>query len=87
VVHPYNHSGGDTGVSGVYDMQGNKVIDGSEFKWGSGTTTSRFRNYLYYCTDVNVRQYFYAPVLEVVDGNEQSLAGMFNDGVGKDIVT
>ncbi|WP_350291402.1 hypothetical protein, partial [uncultured Croceitalea sp.] len=25
VVHPYNHSGGDTGVSGVYDMQGNKV--------------------------------------------------------------
>uniref|UniRef100_UPI003305A9AA DUF6443 domain-containing protein n=1 Tax=uncultured Croceitalea sp. TaxID=1798908 RepID=UPI003305A9AA len=87
VVHPYNHSGGDTGVSGVYDMQGNKVIDGSEFKWRSNTTTARFRNYLYYCTDVNVRQYFYAPVLEVVDGNEQSLAGMFNDGVGKDIVT
>ncbi|WP_394974848.1 DUF6443 domain-containing protein [uncultured Croceitalea sp.] len=87
VIHPYNHGGGDTGVSGVYDMQGNKVIDGSEFKWRSNTTTSRFRNYLYYCTDVNVRQYFYSPVLEVVDGNEQSLAGMFDNGVGKDIVT
>ena len=61
IVHPYTHGSTDTGVSGVYDINGNQVIDKDEFKWRSDTTTARFRSYLYYSTDVNVRQYFYRP--------------------------
>ncbi|TXN36890.1 hypothetical protein FVB32_00975 [Flagellimonas hymeniacidonis] len=87
IIHPYTHGSTDTGVSGVYDLQGNKVLDGTEFKWRSDTTNSRFRSYLYYCTDVNVRQYFYDPKVEVVDGSELPLQKLFDDGKPKDIVT
>ncbi len=87
IVHPYTHGSTDTGVSGVYDLQGNRVIDGTEYKWRSDTTDSRFRSYLYYCTDVNVRQYFYDPKVEVVDGSELPLQKLFDDGKPKDVVT
>ena len=62
VVHPQNYTGGDTGVSGVYDTNGNKVKDGTEFKWRSNTTQTRVRNYLYYSINTSVRQYFWSPV-------------------------
>lgn len=87
IIHPYNHGSTDTGISGVYDKQGNRVIDATEFKWRSDTTTSRFRSYLYYSTDVNQRQYFYQPILEIVDGNEIPLQDMFNNGEPKDLVS
>ncbi|MEM1338968.1 MAG: DUF6443 domain-containing protein [Bacteroidota bacterium] len=86
MVHPHTHSGGDTGISGVYDLAGNKVLDGTEFKWSSTTTTSRFRNFLSNCTDVNVRQYFHAPTLEIVDGTERPLTEFFDLGTPKDIL-
>ncbi|MEM9075583.1 MAG: DUF6443 domain-containing protein, partial [Bacteroidota bacterium] len=87
IVHPYTNGSTDTGVSGVYDMQGVKVLDGTEFKWKSDTTTSYFRSYLFYCIDVNVRQYFHNPVLEVVDGNELPLQKFFDNGKPQDLVT
>ncbi|WP_394974040.1 DUF6443 domain-containing protein [uncultured Croceitalea sp.] len=87
VVHPSNYNGGDTGVSGVYDIHGNKVLDGTEFKWRADTTTSRFRDYLYYATDINVRQYFWNPVLQKMDGTESSLDALVYKKQGKDIIT
>ncbi|BFP43255.1 hypothetical protein FGF1_41000 [Flavobacteriaceae bacterium GF1] len=91
IVHPVGHSGGDSGVSGVYDLQGNKVIDGTEYTWSSTTTTSRFRSYLYYATDVGVRQYFHQPVLQKLDGSEDALediiSGTLGNGEMKDLVT
>ncbi|MGW9684910.1 Ig-like domain-containing protein [Flagellimonas sp. 2504JD1-5] len=87
IIHPYTHGSTDTGVSGVYDINGNRVIDRYEYKWRSDTTTSRFRSYFYYSTDVNARQYFYRPILEVVDGNEIPLQEMFKTGKTDDIVS
>ncbi len=92
IVHPAGYSGGDTGVSGVYDLQGNKVIDGNEFTWRSDTSTSRFRSYLYYATDVSVRQYFYAPVVQKIDGSENSITEIISGTEGQggtltDIIT
>lgn len=72
IVHPNSYSGGDTGVAGVYDMNGDKVIDGTEYKWGTGTS-QQMRNYLYYTTDTSVRQYFAYPRVDVIDGNEPSI--------------
>ncbi len=94
-VHPIGYSGGDLGISGVYDTDGNKVIDGSEFKWGSATTSKFFRSYLFHATDTNTRQYFWSPVLQKIDGSEDSLneiltsAGVSVDGeiMAKDIIT
>ncbi|WP_046758051.1 DUF6443 domain-containing protein [Kordia jejudonensis] len=77
VVHPHDYTGADTGESGVYDINGNKVLDGTEFKWNPDTTVSRFRNYLVYCTDLTVEQYWYKPHLEHSD----------SDTVIEDIVT
>ncbi|WP_299441270.1 DUF6443 domain-containing protein [uncultured Aquimarina sp.] len=79
VIHPYQYGGGNTGVSGVYDINGNKVLNGHEFKWRDNTTTSRFRSYLYYSTDVLTRQYFWKPLVQKLDGTQTSLADIFKD--------
>ncbi|WP_348721856.1 DUF6443 domain-containing protein, partial [Tenacibaculum sp. 190524A05c] len=70
VIHPHTYRGSDTGVSGVYDTNGNKVIDGTEFRWRSDDNVTRLRNYLYYCTDTTVRQYFWSPLFQEIDGGE-----------------
>ena len=87
VVHPYDHSGGDIGLSGVYDIAGNKVLDGTEYTWMSTTTTTRLRSYFYYSTDESVKQYFYNPVFEKLDGTESSLSGLLAGETPNDIVT
>ncbi len=87
VIHPYDYTGGDTGESGVYDIEGNKIIDGQEFKWRADTSVSRFRNYLYYTTDLNVKQYFYKPLLQRLDGEPLTIAQVVNDTYVKDIIT
>ncbi len=87
VIHPYSYSGGNSGISGVYDVNGNKVISGNDFKWSSTTTTSRFRSYLYYSTNTSVRQYFNAPVVQRLDGNEASIEELIAGDTGKDIIT
>ncbi len=73
VVYPHAYSGTDQGVSGVYDIHGNKIADGTEFKWRSNTTQTRLRDYLYYTTDTSVRQYFWSPLLQKLDGTELSI--------------
>ncbi len=73
IVHPHGYRGSDTGVSGVYDINGNKVIDGTEYRWRSDDNATRLRNYLYYCTDTNVRQYFWSPLFQEMDGGELPL--------------
>ncbi|MDT7831248.1 DUF6443 domain-containing protein [Flavobacteriaceae bacterium S356] len=70
-IHPSDYTGADIGISGVYDIQGTKVLDGTEFKWDTTTsTTARFRNLMFYTTDPNTRQYFWSPLVQKIDGNE-----------------
>jgi len=94
IVHPSNYTGGDSGISGMYDVNGNKVKDGTEYKWASTTTTTRMRDYLHYCTDTSVRQYFWNPVIQKLNGSELSLEELIDyskllepDMIPNDIVT
>ena len=87
VVHPHTYSGGNSGISGVYDINGTKVKSGNDFKWSNNTTTSRFRSYLYYATDTNVRQYFWDPVLTKIDGNGIPVTELIQQTKPKDIIT
>ncbi|MGY3793448.1 DUF6443 domain-containing protein [Aquimarina sp. 433] len=87
VIHPYTYSGGNSGVSGMYDINGTKVKSGNDFKWRSNTTTSRFRNYLYYSTDISVRQYFWNPVLTKIDGNGVPVTELIQQTKPKDIIS
>ncbi len=88
VIHPYQYSGSNSGVSGVYDINGNKVMNGNDFKWRSNTTNSRFRSYLYYSTNTNTNQYFWNPIVQKLDGNETSIENIIAgpQGKAKDIV-
>ena len=86
VVHPYDYTGGNSGESGLYDIDGNKLDNGTDFKWKLTTTIGRFRNYLWSSTDINTFQYFYKPLLQRLDGQELSLAQINNTFV-KDIIT
>ncbi|MFY0602957.1 MAG: hypothetical protein JXQ93_03340 [Flavobacteriaceae bacterium] len=74
IVHPHNHTGGDTGVSGVYDHQGNKVIDATEFKWDANSTTARFRNYVFLMNNANTRLHFWSPLVQQINGSEFPLS-------------
>ena len=87
IIHPHTYTGSSTGVSGVYDMNGTRVKSGTEFKWASTTVTSSFRSYLDYSTDVNVKQYFYDPIVQRLDGNEATIDEILQGNVGKDIIT
>ncbi|SNR16241.1 DUF6443 domain-containing protein [Tenacibaculum jejuense] len=78
IVHPYNYKGGYTGVSGVYDVNGNKISNGTEFTWRPDTKTTQLRSYLYYTTDTSVRQYFWSPLFQEIDGSETSLNAIVN---------
>ncbi|WP_378182238.1 DUF6443 domain-containing protein [Aquimarina sp. SS2-1] len=87
VIHPHTYTGGNSGISGVYDINGTKVKNGNDFKWRNNTTTSQFRSYLYYATDVNVKQYFWNPVLTKVDGNGAPINQLIQQSKPKDIIT
>lgn len=87
MIHPASYAGGDSGISGIYDRAGNKVISGTDFKWSSTTTDAYFRSYLYYATDTNTSQYFYNPTVQKLDGTEASVAGLSADFDSSNIVT
>ena len=87
VIHPHTYQLGNSGESGVYDVDGNKVLDGTDFKWRATSTTSYFRNYLYSCTNIAVRQYFYKPLLQKTSGNDWSVSNIIDNVNANDIVT
>jgi RHS repeat-associated protein len=87
LIHPAGYTGGDSAISGVYDQTGAKVLSGIDFRWKSTTTTSYFRSYLYYATDVNVSQYFYAPSLQRIETGQPSVTALIRGIEANDIVT
>ena len=70
----YIHGSGDnstTNYGRIYDGEtGKEVLSITDFKFQTTATTARHRSYLYYDTNTSDRQYFYAPRMEVVNGNE-----------------
>ncbi len=89
VIHPHQYTRGNSGITGVYDLNGNKVLDGTDFKWRTTTTTASFRNYLFYSTDVNTNQFFWNPVVQSLNGKETSIAALISAAQQKieDVVT
>lgn len=72
-VHGSNYSS-TVNYGGIYDgVTGEKVRSITDFKFKSTATKLRHRTYLYYDTNTSDRQYFYAPRMELVDGNEPSV--------------
>lgn len=61
----------------IYDgITGAKVNNITDFKFVNATPSMVFRSYLFYDPNVNDRQYFYAPRVDVVNGNEPSIPAL-----------
>lgn len=76
----YVHASNDASMvnfGGIYDgATGTKVLDMTDFKFSVGATQFNHRAYLYYDPNVNDRQYFYAPRIDLVNGNEPTIAAL-----------
>lgn len=72
-VHGSNHSS-TINYGAMYDGDtGKKIRSITDFKFKNSATKLSHRTYLYYDTNTSDRQYFYAPRMELVDGNEPSV--------------
>ncbi len=79
VVHPYDHSGGETGEGGLYDVNGQKVLDFTEFKWQDASiVNTRMRSSFHYSTNINTYQYFWYPRLEAIDASSPDVGDLIN---------
>ena len=97
VIHPATYSGGNSGESGVYDIQGNKVANGNDFKWptaslsifaSAGPTTTSVRSYFYYSVDAESKQYFWNPTFEEITTSSGDVDDLISSTVSQvDIVT
>lgn len=65
--------------SGIYAMDGTKIVANSDFVWQSTSTSSNHRSYLYYSTDVTTNQQWYQPRVDVVDGTEPTIGELLNN--------
>jgi hypothetical protein len=75
-VHGENYNS-NLSYGGIYDpVTGTKVVNITDYKFAPTTTKIRHRAYLYYDTNIFDRQYFFAPRMEMVDGNEPSIADL-----------
>ncbi|WP_286756024.1 hypothetical protein [Roseivirga sp. UBA838] len=74
----YVHGSGDNSTEnygGIYDgVTGKKVVNITDFKFQTSTSSLRHRSYLYYDSNTSDRQYFYAPRIDEVNGNEPTIA-------------
>jgi hypothetical protein len=72
-VHESTYSG-TTSVGAIYDgVTGEKSVTITDFKTNTGAVSLRHRAYLYYDTNIDNRQYFYAPRMEPVNGSEPTI--------------
>lgn len=71
------HGSGDTSSSSfgkMYDGATGMIVKNlTDYKFQTTATTAKHRAYLYYDTNITNSQYFYAPRMDEVNGNEPSI--------------
>lgn len=78
IVHESSYGGAALGISGIYDVFGNKIMDGTEYKWtGSSNNMSTLRDYLYYSQNLGNTLHFWNPSVFKLDGDEPAFNKLF----------
>jgi len=76
----YVHGSGDNSTAHlgeIYDADsGASVVGLRDFKFQTSTSHLRHRTYLYYDTNTSDRQYFYAPRVDEVNGDEPTITDL-----------
>ena len=87
-VYPSSYSGTQYNRGGVYRANdGVKIVDGTDFKWAPGATSTYHRAYQYYTTQANNYQDFWNPRVDLMDGTEPSLDALLAGGKAADAAT
>ncbi len=78
-IHANDYVGGKSPESGRYTINAGRIGAASrDYKWLPGSTEAMHRSYLYYSTDVSVRQQWVYPRFDIVDGSEPSIDDLLN---------
>lgn len=79
-VYPYTYTGTTSPAdAGIYNVDGTKIVASTtSFKWRPETTTAKHRSYLYYSTNIDTRQQWCYPRVDVCDGTEPTIADLLN---------
>ena len=72
-THPHDYVGGVDPRSGIYNLKGEKINSGAEFKFIPTATYGGMRTYLYYSTSVDERHYWSDPRYEMVTDSTPSI--------------
>lgn len=78
IIHEAGYNGADTGLTGIYDVHGNKVWGGSDFRMAPGATIQQQRVYHYYDNTTTQRQWLARPRWEMITGSEPSITTLLN---------
>lgn len=81
ILHESTYTGGYSGISGLYDIHGNKIYSAPEYKSSSTATYNVHRAYHYYDTDSTQRQWFARPRFEAITGSEPAIASLISASV------
>ncbi|WP_203258190.1 fibronectin type III domain-containing protein [Hyunsoonleella ulvae] len=65
--------GTQTSIGGVYDTNGVKQLNTTDYKFSSTATRFRLRNYLSHTTDANIEFETYGPTMYEVNGQEPTI--------------
>ena len=87
-VHGSNYNS-NLSYGGIYDpTTGTKVVSIADYKFASTATQARHRTYLYYDTNTSDRQFFFAPRMEMVDGDEPPITDLLglNDNIDTNLL-
>ncbi|MEB2468465.1 fibronectin type III domain-containing protein [Vibrio parahaemolyticus] len=78
IVHPYNSTAGQTGLSGVYSpVTGERVSGGRDLQFTDANSTRLgHRTYQYYTGINGTKTQWARPRIDLLDGNEMSIAEM-----------
>lgn len=91
VIHPPEYTGSGSGLTGFYDRNGNKILSGTEFKWTSDPMQEyKFRSFMWSYSNTpepNEKIFFYNPMFQMLDGNEQTIGEMCESKILNDIIT
>ncbi len=87
MIYPHNYTGGNPSISGIYDVNGTKVVNGTDFKWKNTTTSTRLRDFYYDGNATNSYAYYWNPKISRVDNNLQPIAQLIEQSKPKDIIT
>jgi hypothetical protein len=80
-VWPDGSGAGDNNPdSGRYTISGGRFGDITrDYIWNTDTTDTNHRSYLFYTTDITVRQQWINPRIDLIDGNEPSIQDLLDN--------